>query len=305
MMGSVIGYRKSVGDRIFNFINYVLLTALGFSTLYPFIYALVLSFNDGHDALKGGIYFWPRVFTLDNYNRAFQNPNILGAFKISVARTVLSIVLSVFLTALLAYAISKKGLPGRRYFVFFFYFTMLFNGGLIPRYVLYRELNLINNFWIYVLPGLYSFYNAIVIKTYFDGIPDSLSEAAEIDGCSELQIFFRIMLPLSMPVLATISLFVGVGSWNDWFTGEYFVTKQELIPAATLLNKLLSEATFESSIGADGFENVNEALRMNSNVTPESLRMTFLIIITVPILCIYPFLQKYFVKGVMIGSIKE
>lgn len=305
MMGSVIGYRKSVGDRIFNFINYVLLTALGFSTLYPFIYALVLSFNDGHDALKGGIYFWPRVFTLDNYNRAFQNPNILGAFKISVARTVLSIVLSVFLTALLAYAISKKGLPGRKYFVFFFYFTMLFNGGLIPRYVLYRELNLINNFWIYVLPGLYSFYNAIVIKTYFDGIPDSLSEAAEIDGCSELQIFFRIMLPLSMPVLATISLFVGVGSWNDWFTGEYFVTKQELIPAATLLNKLLSEATFESSIGADGFENVNEALRMNSNVTPESLRMTFLIIITVPILCIYPFLQKYFVKGVMIGSIKE
>lgn len=304
-MGNVVGYRKSVGDRIFNFINYALLTILGFSTLYPFIYALVLSFNDGHDALKGGIYFWPRAFTLDNYYKAFQNPNILGAFKISIGRTVLSIVLSVFLTALLAYAISKKDLPGRRYLVFFFYFTMLFNGGLIPRYVLYRKLKLINNFWIYVLPGLYNFYNAIVIKTYFDGIPDSLSEAAEIDGCSELQTFFKIMLPLSMPVLATISLFVGVGNWNDWFTGEYFVTKQELVPAATLLNKLLSEATFESSIGADGFQNVNEALQMYSNVTPESLRMTFLIIITAPILCIYPFLQKYFVKGVMIGSIKE
>jgi len=304
-MTKVAGYKKSIGDRIFNFVNYTLLTLLGISTLYPFIYALVLSFNDGHDALKGGVYFWPRVFTLDNYSRAFENPNILGAFKISIARTVLSIILSVFLTALLAYAISKKGLPGRRFFIFFFYFTMLFSGGLIPRYILYRNLGLTNNFWIYVLPGLYSFYNAIVIKTYFDGIPDSLSEAAEIDGCSELQIFFRIMLPLSMPVLATISLFVGVGNWNDWFTGEYFVTKKELIPAATLLNKLLSEASFESSAGADGFQNINEALQMRRNVTPESLRMTFLIIITVPILCVYPFLQKYFVKGVMIGSIKE
>lgn len=303
-MAKIAGYRQSIGEKIFNIINYVLLTLLGFSTLYPFIYALVLSFNDGNDALKGGVYFWPRVFTLENYRKAFQNPNILGAFKISIGRTVLSIVFSVMLTALLAYAISKKGLPGRKYFVFFFYFTMLFSGGLIPRYVLYRQLGLINNFWIYVLPGLYSFYNAIIIKTYFDGIPDSLSEAAEIDGCSELQTFFRIMLPLSMPVLATVSLFVGVGSWNDWFTGEYFITKPDLIPAATLLNKLLSEATFESSIGANGFENINEALQMSSNVTPESLRMTFLIIITAPILCIYPFLQKHFVKGVMIGSVK-
>lgn len=304
-MHNATGYKNSVGDRIFNFVNYTLLAIFGFSTLYPFVYALILSFNDGYDALKGGVYFWPRVFTLDNYNKAFQNPNILGAFKISIARTVLSVVFSVFLTALLAYAISKKGLPGRKYFIFFFYFTMLFGGGLIPKYILYRNLNLINNFWIYVLPGLYSFYNAIVIKTYFDGIPDSLSEAAEIDGCNELQIFFKIMLPLSVPVLATIALFVGVGNWNDWFTGEYFVTKRELIPAATLLNKLLSEATFESSIGSEGFQNINEAMVMHSNVTPESLRMTFLIIITVPILCVYPFLQKYFVKGIMIGSIKE
>ena len=304
-MEKAAGYRRTIGDRIFDGINYLLLSILGFTTLYPFIYALVLSFNDGNDALKGGIYFWPRKFTLDNYYKAFQNPNISSAFQISIARTVLSVVLSVFLTAMLAYALSKKGMPGRKYFVMFFYFTMLFGAGLIPKYVIYRKMNLLNNFWIYVLPGLYNFYNAIVMKTYFDGIPDSLSEAAEIDGCSELQTFFRIILPLSMPVLATISLFVGVGSWNDWFTGEYFINKPELVSAATLLNKLLSEASFESSAGANGFENINESIRQNSNVTPEALRMTFLIILTVPILCIYPFLQKYFVKGVMIGSIKE
>lgn len=299
-------YQKTTGEKIFDIINYILLTLLGIATVYPFIYSAVLSFNDGFDALKGGIYLWPREFTLDNYKRAFENPYISNAFKISVLRTVLSVVLSVFLTALLAYALSKRELPGRTFFVFFFYFTSLFGGGLIPTYVIYRQLGLLNNFWVYVLPGLYSFYNAVIIRTFFDGVPDSIPESAEIDGCSELQIFLRIMLPLSTPVLATIALFVGVGNWNDWFTGEYFVTKNELKPAATLLQNLLSEAAYEiGGAGADK-KQINEMLQLGkqANVTPESLRMAFLMILTVPILCIYPFLQKYFVQGVMVGAVK-
>jgi putative aldouronate transport system permease protein len=303
-------HKDTIGDRILITINYTLLTLLGISTVYPFIYFLILSFNDGFDALKGGIYLWPRAFTLDNYRKAFEHPLILNSFKITLSRTVIGTILSVLLTAMLAYGISKRRLPGRKALIFFFFFTTLFNGGLIPRFVLYRQIRLYNNFWVYVLPGIYSFYNAIVMKTFFDGIPDSLSEAAEIDGCSELGIFFKVILPLSVPVLATIALFNGVGHWNDWFTGSFFTSKEELMPAATLLNKLLTEATFESSTGAAGAGgdtlNINHALmQAKSAVTPESLRMTFLIIITTPIICVYPFLQKYFVKGVMVGSLKE
>lgn len=303
-------HKDTISDKVINTINYTLLLLLGISTLYPFIYFLVLSFNDGFDALKGGVYLWPRVFTLDNYKKALEHPLILNSFKITTLRTIIGTLLSVLFTAMLAYGVSKKKLPGRKGLIFFFFFTTLFNGGLVPRFVLYRQMHLYNNFWVYVLPGIYSFYNAIVMKTFFDGIPDSLSEAAEIDGCSEMGIFFRIILPLSGPVLATIALFVGVGHWNDWFTGSFFASKDELMPAATLLNKLLTEASFESSTGAAGAGgntlNINNALQQaKSAVTPESLRMTFLIIITTPIICVYPFLQKYFVKGVMVGSIKE
>jgi len=284
---------------------------LGIVTLYPFIFFLALSFNDGYDALKGGIYLWPRVFTLANYQKAFQNPLMLNSFKISIARTLIGTFLSVFLTAMLAYAISKRQLPGRKYIIFFFFFTTLVSSGLIPRYVLLRELHLYNSFWVYVIPGIYSFYNAIIMKTFFDGIPDSLGESAMIDGCSDIGIFLKIILPLSGPLLATIALFCGVGHWNDWFTGTFFVNKDSLIPAATLLNKLLSEASFQSAVGggtsANGssLSHINNALQGNNSVTTESLRMTFLIIITTPIIAVYPFVQKYFVKGVMVGSLKE
>lgn len=306
----MIVHKINFKDKVYNAINYVLLILLGIVTIYPFLYFLILSFNDGYDAMKGGIYFWPRVFTLANYQKAFQNPLMLNAFKISFASTVIGTALSVFLTAMLAYAISKRKLPGRRFIIFFFFFTTLVNSGLIPRYVLYRDLHLYNNFWIFVIPGIYSFYNAIIMKTFFDGIPDSLSEAAMIDGCSEIGIFFKIILPLSTPVLATIALFCGVGHWNDWFTGQFFISKDSLLPAATLLNKLLSEASFQTAVGGSSTSgsslgHVNNMLQGGSTVTTESLRMTFLIIITAPIIAIYPFLQKYFVKGVMVGSLKE
>lgn len=303
--------RNTFSDKIYKSVNYFLLIILGIITLYPFIFFLALSFNDGYDALKGGIYLWPRVFTLANYEKAFQNPLMLNSFKISIARTVIGTFLSVFLTAMLAYAISKRQLPGRKYIIFFFFFTTLVSSGLIPRYVLLRELHLYNSFWVYVIPGIYSFYNAIIMKTFFDGIPDSLGESAMIDGCSDIGIFLKIILPLSGPLLATIALFCGVGHWNDWFTGTFFVNKDSLIPAATLLNKLLSEASFQSAVGggtsANGssLSHINNALQGNNSVTTESLRMTFLIIITTPIIAVYPFVQKYFVKGVMVGSLKE
>lgn len=312
---SAINYRRSTGIKrslaynIGQSINYTLLVLLGIITLYPFWYCLILSFNSGIDALKGGIYFLPRTLTLVNYAKAFQNPLIFSSFMISVSRTVLSIILSCFFTALMAYALTKKNLPGRSLIIFYFFFTTLFSGGIIPTYIMYRQVGLLNNFWVYVIPGIYSFFNAIILRTFFYTIPESLQESARIDGCTELGIFFRIMLPLSLPVMATIALFVGVGNWNDWFTGAYFVPRRrDLYPAATLLNDLLSQAVFENSMSSTGQRSqINEQLMssVTRSTTPESLKMAFLIILTTPIICVYPFLQKYFVKGVMIGSIKE
>lgn len=301
--------KTSLAYKVGQSINYGILTLLGFITLYPFWYCMILAFNTGKDALKGGIYFLPREFTLENFAKAFEHPLIVSAFGISVSRTILSVVLSCFFTALLAYALTKKDLPGRTGFIFFFYFTTLFSGGIIPTYIMYRQFGLLNNFWVYVIPGIYSFFNAIILRTFFYSIPDALEESARIDGASEMTIFFRIMLPLSVPALATIALFIGVGNWNDWFTGAYFVSRRrDLYPAATLLHDLLSQAVFENAVDStSGKANINEQLMLNisQSTTPESLKMAFLIILTLPIMCVYPFLQKYFVKGVMIGSIKE
>ncbi|MBB6732351.1 carbohydrate ABC transporter permease [Cohnella zeiphila] len=304
-----MGVRKmSLPDRIYTTLNYTALLVFCVTALYPFIYFLALSFNDGYDAMKGGIYFLPRIYTLENYSKAFHNPLVLNSFFISVARTVTVTVLSVLLTAMLAYALSRKGLPGRKFIVFFFFFTTLFSGGLIPTFILYRQLHMLNTFSVLVLPSLYNFFNAIIMKTFFDGIPAGLTESAKIDGAGELSVFSRIILPLSLPVLATIALFVGVGTWNDWFTGQFFIQNEKLQPAATFLNKMISEASFESmtsSSGGSSIQNMNQAQMELRGVTPEALRMTFVIIITTPIICVYPFLQKYFVKGVLVGSLKE
>jgi putative aldouronate transport system permease protein len=175
---------------------------------------------------------------------------------------------------------------------------------------MYRQFGMLNNYSVLILPSLYSFFNMLILRTFFYTIPDSLQESARIDGATEMGIFFRIMLPLSVPAIATISLFIGVGTWNDWFTGAYFLPRrQDLWPAATLLQDLLSQALFETNPQDTGAGNTtaNEALMMDqiAATTPESLRMAFLIILTTPIICVYPFLQKYFVSGVMIGSIKE
>lgn len=301
--------KTSLAYKIGQSINYAILSLLGVITLYPFWYCIILAFNTGQDALRGNIFFFPRDFTFENFAKAFQHPLIMSSFGISISRTVLSVLLACFFTALLAYALTKKDLPGRTFFVFFFYFTTLFSGGIIPTFIMYRQFGLLNNFWVYVLPGIYSFFNAVILRTFFYTIPDSLQESARIDGASEMTIFFKVMLPLSGPVLATIALFVGVGNWNDWFTGAYFVSRRrDLFPAATLLNDLLSQAVFESNMDAtSGKSNFNEQLMMgvSQSTTPESLKMAFLVILTLPIMCVYPFLQKFFVKGVMIGSIKE
>ncbi len=299
---------KHKGDNLYYGILYTILGLFCFTTVFPFIYSFVLSFNDGYDSLRGGVYFWPRAFTLENYQMAFAHPQIMTSFQVTVMRTAVTTILSLLVTAMMAYGLTEKKLPGRTAIVFYFFFTTLFSGGLIPTYILYRQLGLINNFWVFVIPGLFSFYNTVIMRTAFEGIPSALTESARIDGAKEFTIFSRVIIPLSLPVMATIALFVGVGNWNDWFAGAFYIQfKKELVPASTLLYQLISEASFESSMSATtGQMQMNEQLMMAkaTGTTPESLRLTFVIIIVTPILMVYPFLQRFFVKGVMIGSIK-
>lgn len=250
--------------------------------------------------MKGGVWLFPREFTLENYMLAFENDAIFQSLGISVASTVLSVVLGLLFTALVAYAISIKTLPGRNALSFFWYFTTIFGGGMIPYYMVLRDLHLTSSFWLYVIPGIYSFYNFVLLRTNFQSIPYELRESALLDGAGDMTILTRIYIPLSKPILATLALFIGVGKWNDWFTGAYYQSKAALYPAATLLQKILNEAAATNQIK----QGQETALGAVTSFTSQSLQMAFVMILTMPIVVIYPFLQKYYVKGVMVGSVK-
>jgi putative aldouronate transport system permease protein len=288
----------SASQRAFQVFNVVFLGLFGLVTLYPFWYVLVASFNVGSDFTRGGVYFWPRAFTLENYARAFQDPRIFDSLVISVGRTALGVVLGLFFTALVSYAVIMQT-PGRNFFTFFFYFTTIFGGGMIPYYILLRDLGLTRSFWLYVIPGIYSFFNFLLMRTYFQTIPMEMRESAQIDGAGHGRILFQIYMPLAMPIIATLALFIGVGHWNDWFTGAYYQSRTALFPAATLLQKLLRESS--PTAMKPGQETLIQAMR---TYTPMSLQMAFVMILTMPIVVVYPFLQKYYVKGVMIGAVK-
>lgn len=293
-------FSEVLGEKII----VAMLVLFALSTLYPFIYFVACSFNSAADTMRGGFIIWPREFTLDNYMAAFRDDSILHAFGISVFITVVGTAMSVILTAMAAYAMTFKDLPFRNFIIFFVFIPTVFSGGVVPTYILYRRLHLLTSIWIYILPPLYSFFNIVIMRTFFEDIPISLSEAARIDGTSEIGIFFRIIIPLSMPVFATMILFIAVTQWNNWHTGAFYVSRDNLKPAATLLQQILDEANMLNSINSMNDQNVYVEEVRQQTVTPESLRMTFVVIITVPIICVYPFLQRYFVKGVMIGSIK-
>ncbi|WP_068778649.1 carbohydrate ABC transporter permease [Paenibacillus sp. GM2] len=295
--------RLSLGDKILQRTIYILLTLLAVVMLYPFWNSLVISFNLGSDTSLGGVTLWPRAFTLENYYIVFQDKRLLNSFGITILRTLSGTLLSVFFTALLAYGMSKKTLLMRKYYMVYFIVTMFFSGGLIPTYMLIRSLGMLDTLWVFIIPGIISIYNMIVIRTFFSALPEGLEESAKIDGCSNYGIFFRIVIPVSGPVLATISLFTAVGHWNDWFTGAIYITKDHLLPIQTLLRQIMNSniMTEISSSNAIALDHINR----NRTVTTKSLTMATMMIATIPIILTYPFLQKYFVKGVLIGSLKE
>lgn len=296
--------KESKSRKVFNFCNVLFLGVFAFATFYPFWYVLILSFNTGRDALKGGIWLWPRAFTLENFTLALQDDRMFRSLGVSVFITFMGVLLGLVLMSLVAYAMSVKEFPGKTAFSFYWYFTTMVGGGMIPYYLLLRSLGLNKTIWLYIIPGIYSFSRFIMIRTYFQNIPYELRESAELDGAGHFVIAFKIYMPLAKPMLATQGLMIGVSKWNDWFTGAYYQTKSKLYPAATVLQMIMSETTQKL---AEQFGERTETLTSSaglSSYTSTSIQYAFVILLTMPILVAYPFIQKYFVKGMLVGSVK-
>lgn len=297
--------KHNVKDIVFHTFNISAMLVLVVVTLYPFINTLAISFNDGLDTVRGGIYLWPRKFSLQNYRSIFISGTIFNAFFISVARTVLSTVINVFLTGMLAYCLSRKNYIFNKFITVVLVLTMYFNAGLIPGYLLIKNLGLHGNFWVYIVPTMISAFNVIVVRTYIQTIPESLIESARLDGAGDFRIFIQIIFPLCKPALAVIAMFVAIASWNNWFdTYLYCSSKQELSTLQYELQKLLA-SSFQQNQSVNVYTGSAAAADMANQVTPVSIQAAITIVAMVPILFVYPFLQRYFVVGLNVGGVKE
>ncbi len=289
--------RKTKGEAIFDIFNNFGMLIVCFLTIYPIWYVLVNAFNDGQDAMRGGIYWWPREFSLQNFEAVFQSSGIMTAMGVTVAKTVVGVFVHVLFTAMVAYAFSRKGLIGGKLYIFLGTVTMFFGGGLIPTYLLIKDLNMLDSFLVYIIPAMFSFFDLIIFMTFFREIPDGLEEAAKIDGANDWSIFLRVVLPVSMPVIATIALFHGVYQWNDYFTGVIYINNTDLQPIQTYLYKVIAQSSSNQMMA-------QVPGGISKTVTSQSIKMATMVVTTLPIVFVYPFLQRYFVKGMMIGSIK-
>lgn len=298
-MKLAFGSRKTKGETIFDTVNVIIMLVICFLTLYPIWYTVINSFNDGVDALQGGIYLLPRKFSLENYKAVFSDTRVVTAFGVTVAKTVMGTVVHVFFTAMVAYALSRKDLVGRKLYLTLGVITMFFNGGLIPNFLLIKELGLLNNFLVYIIPAAFNFFELLIFMSFFREIPQGLEEAAKIDGAGDFAIFIKIILRISLPVLATIALFHAVYQWNDFFMGViYMPKKQNLQPIQTLLYRVVASAS-ASNMSASGSAGI-----IGRATTGESVKLATMVVTTLPIVCVYPFLQKYFVKGMLLGAVK-
>lgn len=295
--------KESKGYRVFCVINVILMTALGIVMIFPYLNTLAKAFNQAADSARGGITIFPRVPTLENFKTVLTANGIGRAAAVSVTRVVISVVLSIMVQFGAAYALTTK-FPGKKFFNLMYSIPMFISAGLVPTYVLISKIGLLNNFWVYILPGLFSFYNVVIIRTFIQStIPQSLFESAKIDGADEFKIFFRIVLPLSTPILATIALWVMVGQWNDWTSTLYYIRKSSLFTLQYIMMQLVKESERIQQMIQAAIE-AGESVDIVARPTSDSIIAAQVIVTTVPIICVYPFLQKYFVKGIMMGSVK-
>ncbi|TFE19886.1 carbohydrate ABC transporter permease [Cohnella luojiensis] len=294
--------KLSLSDIVFDVCNYAFLALIFVITFYPFWNILVVSLNDATDSVRGGLYLWPRIFTLDSYATIFRNTELLVSVKVTVLRTLIGTPISVLAICMMAYSLSKRELIAWRFLTLFFIFTMYFGGGLIPTYMIIKSLGLIDSFWVFIFPGLIGVFLMILVRTYIEGLPAELEESAKIDGANDLEIFAKIILPLCIPVLATIALFIGIGHWNSWYDSYIYTYKPELKTLQAVLVKILNQFQTGTMVSeAQALANSSKRIP----VSGESIRMAVTMVATIPIVMVYPFVQRYFVKGIMMGAIKS
>lgn len=301
----MLSSRASHGERTFSLVNYALLTLFIFVTLLPFWYITVLSLNEGIDTARGGVYLWPRALTWDNFRAVFADLSILKYFGNSVLRIAVLMPLHLLIQGMAAWAISRKNLPGRKFFAGLFVVAMFVNPGLIPFYLTLSEYRLINHFLVYILPWIFSGWELMIMVVSVRQIPESLIESAYLDGASECRIFFRIVVPLTTATLATLALFNAVWAWGDWFTGTFFIRSHDKWTIATYLQMVLQRGASSQVRSAAEAVAASQNVARRLTLTETSLRAATLLVTIIPIACIYPFLQKYFIHGVMVGSLKE
>lgn len=290
---------SSTGDKIFDTFNYIILFIIMALVLYPLVFVLSASVSDPIEVVTGRVVLWPRGFTLDSYSRVFSNPTIIRGYANSIFYTILGTSLSMILTTFAAFALSRPDLRGRKFFTVMITLTMFFSGGMIPLYLVVQKLNLIGNFWSIILPSLMSAYNMIIMRSYFQAsIPYSIQEAAVIDGCSPLKLLTKIILPLSVPVMAVVALYYGVARWNSYFSCMlYLGSRKDLWTLQLVIREIVIQSTTTEMMDVG-------LVSLDQIMAKEAIKYTVIIVSSLPLLIVYPFIQKHFVKGVMIGAVK-
>ncbi len=305
MTGAVSGRKITCRrkDIVFPIVNTVLLALLMFVTIYPVLNTVAYSFNEGTDALKGNIGIWPRVFSTKSYESILSDSAVYQAAWISASKTVITTILNLFWTSMLAYTLTRREYVLRKVITTLMVLTMYVNAGLIPNYLLItKTLHLSKSYWVYIIPTMFSCFNMIVLRTYIAGLPEALVESARIDGAGDIRIFWQIIFPLCTPVLATVALFVAVGSWNSWFDTHLYNASKKYLHTLQYLLKLKLAATAQAS--ANAARSTADSMTNATQTTPITIRCAITVVSTVPILVVYPFLQKYFVTGMVLGSVK-
>lgn len=289
----------SIAGKVF---VYGCLCLLFLITFLPFWNILVLSLNEASDTLRGGVSLWPRSLTLESYATVLRDPEILGSLKVTALRTLIGVPFSVGIISMLAYGLSRNGLVGKRALNFFFVFTMMFSGGMIPKYMVIRSLGLLDNFWVFILPDLVNVFWMMLIRTYMEGLPRELEESARIDGANDLVIFARIILPICVPVLATVIMFSAIYHWNSWYDSYIYTNSANLKTLSSVLVKILNQYQTGGMLSS---AQQMAAASKKIPVSSESIRMTVTMVATLPIVMVYPLVQKYFISGMIVGSVKD
>lgn len=289
--------KEDLDSRIFNTLNIILLCICTIIIVVPLWNVVISSLSSGKALAEGGFIFWSPDFSLENYRAVFQDETIGLAFLVSLAKTFIGVITHVFFCAMIGYGLSKRYIRGRKLYVAMGVITMFFSGGMIPTYLLIKSLGLLNSFWVYIIPALFSYYDVVILMNFFRNVPDSLEESAKIDGAGDWRIFLKIFIPLSMPAMATIALFNGVGQWNDFMTTKLYITDQALYPLQMKLYEIIVQSQTQS------MQNIGGSAIIET--TTKGVQLATIVITTLPIVVMYPILQRYFISGMMMGAVKE